>query len=233
MANDAALESVCTYLAEVGLQPPDRSWREQIKRLYRLVVDANRHTNLTRLTTFDDFLIKHVADSLLILSVLPELTIDRLDIADVGCGAGFPGLPLALTFDQCTVTEIDSTAKKTAFVQSAVSALSLGNCRVINGRARELSRQDAWRDRFDVVVVRAVKDMAYVIRECRRLLHPETGRLVAYKTPAGIQQEFGAAEREAVRHGFRLDASPTFTLPDGAGERRFITASPARLHRCP
>ena len=190
--------------------------------LFALLSEVNAHTNLTRIATEPEFEIKHVADSLAIVKILPEIAERPWRVADVGCGAGFPSLVLAAAFPQLEVTAIDSTHKKVAFVAEAAQKLGLSNVTAVAGRAVELARKPEFQERFDLVTARAVAAVGKLFPECRRMIAPH-GRMVFYKTP---QQ---AAELDAMTgcRGFGWRVSPEFELPENSGARLFIVGERA------
>ena len=198
---------------------PER-FSELCGRFFELLSEANSRMNLTRITTREDFDLKHVADSLAVVRFFPELAHQRLRVADIGCGAGFPSVVLAAAFPQLQITAIDSTRKKVAFVGEAARALGLRNLRAVAGRAVELARQTQFRDAFDVVTARAVATAEKLLRECRNM-PVRGGRFILYKTPVQT------AELEAVadKREFRWEAGPEFELPGGAGTRIFLVGT--------
>lgn len=185
--------------------------------LFSLLSEVNAHTNLTRITTEAEFAIKHVADSLAIVKILPGIAEKPWRVADVGCGAGFPSLVLAAAFPQLEVTAIDSTHKKVAFVAEAARKLGLSNLTAVAGRAVELARKPEFQERFDLVTARAVAAVKKLFPECRRMIAPG-GRMVFYKTP---QQAAELDEMTGCR-GFDWRVSPEFELPENSGARLFI-----------
>ncbi len=206
------------YLSHLDITPaPD--FVAGIDTFYDILSTANSRTNLTRITDREDFQTKHVADSLLGAVVLPNLQTEELSVADVGCGGGFPGIPLALAFPNLEVTEIDSTGKKIACVKKFIKALKL-NGRAVQGRARELSRQPEHRHQYDVVTARAVSETPKLITECRHLLKPG-GILLAYKTPEQLADERQLVTREVGKRGFTATASAIYQLPEDLGKRQF------------
>ena len=186
-------------------------------RLFDLLCEVNAHTNLTRITTRSEFEIKHVADSLAIAKILPEIAGSPWRVADVGCGAGFPSLVLAAAFPQLEVTAIDSTHKKVAFVAESARQLGLANLTAVAGRAIELSRKPEYSERFDLVTARAVAAVGKLFPECRRMIAPH-GRMVFYKTP----QQAAELDGFSGGGGFAWHVSPEFELPENAGSRLFI-----------
>ena len=123
-----------------GLHDPE-GFVAGVDKLYELVIETNKTMNLTRIVEPEEFRIKHVADSLAIAREFPEFASEYLKVADIGCGAGFPSLVLAMAFPNLKVTPIDSTGKKAAFVDHTAQALGLRNVNVVNGRSCELNRR--------------------------------------------------------------------------------------------
>lgn len=193
-----------------------------MRRLCADLRAANARTNLTRLTDEEAFWALHVADSLLVGRVAGELLTEPLTVADVGCGGGFPLLPLAWANPRLAAVGIEPRRKKADFVAAEASALGLDNVSVVPLQAREAGRDAAHRGRYDAVCLRAVGPAARLIRHCRTLLRITAGaRMIFYKTPAGVKSELKAAEGEARAHGLSASVSPVLALPDGQ-QRQFI-----------
>ena len=134
-------------------------------------------------------------------------------MADLGCGAGFPTLILALAFPGLELTAIDGTLKKLRFVESAAGMLGLRNVRVVHGRIEELNRQADFRRRFDLVTARAVAASPELARKASGFPR-KGGRFVFYKTP-------GQAAEEMPLLGERWRTTPEFELP-GCGARVLV-----------
>ena len=209
--------SVIEYASSCGVEDPER-FGKLCERFFELVTTANARINLTRITSRAEFDLKHVADSLSLLRAFPELAKKKLRLADVGCGAGFPSVILAAACPRWSVTAIDSTQKKIAFVAEAANELELDNLLPTAGRAVELAHKLEFRERFDVVTARAVATAEKLFRECRRMVAPG-GRFILYKTP-GQMEELDALASE---RGFVWRALPPFELPENAGTRLFLT----------
>ena len=107
---------------------------QQLDLFYELLVEKNKVMNLTAITEFDDVLVKHFADSLSICTVLPS---DVKTVCDLGTGAGFPGIPMAIAYPEISFTLIDSLNKRIKFLQEVVDALGLTNVTLVHeiGRA--------------------------------------------------------------------------------------------------
>ena len=184
---------------------------------------ANRTLNLTRITSREDFWIKHVADSLSLGLALPTVLRQPAAVADIGFGAGFPLLPLAWANPALEITGFEAKQKKALFVREEAVKLGLANVRIVSQQAREAARSQAYAGAFDIVVARAVKDGPYMVRHCRQFLRPSRpSALVLYKTPATVQQELDKTKREAARYELHVHVSQEITLPYKAGTRQFI-----------
>jgi len=212
---------IVDFLSSCGLHDLTQE-RLAVLETFRVHLEqVNAKTNLTRVTAPRDFWAKHVADSLSIAAVLPEFSGEQLSVADVGCGGGFPLLPLAWAFPQLRLVGIDSKHRKIDFVNDCCRIFGWQHCSAFAYQAREAARQAALKASFDVVVSRAMSDCARVFRECRGLLKPATGRVILYKTPTALQDEGALARREAAKFGFRFDSTGALSLPAEAGQRQF------------
>lgn len=141
--------------ASLGWQPQSR-W-PQFQRLYEFILAGNQRFNLTRITAPLDFVEKHLWDSLagLFLSpIIPQLS--QAKVIDIGTGAGFPGLPTAIAFPDWSLTLLDSTRKKTQFIDALLSALEISNAKTWTGRAEILSGDRQHRGHYDLALIRAV-----------------------------------------------------------------------------
>lgn len=161
----------------------------------------NQRANLTAITAPEEIQTKHFLDSLTCLLAFPGAEpspeearkrglIERLrrgaglSCIDVGSGAGFPGLPLKICLPEMSLTLVDSVGKKANFLSHVVTLLKLEGARVINARAEELAHLPEERERYDVVVARAVSRLAVVAELCLpfcrvggRVIAPKKGDL--------------------------------------------------------
>ncbi|HEX6267842.1 MAG TPA: 16S rRNA (guanine(527)-N(7))-methyltransferase RsmG [Burkholderiales bacterium] len=157
--------------------------REQLLRYLELLAKWNRTYNLTAIRDPLEMVSHHVLDS---LAVMPHLPVpDDGTLADVGSGAGLPGIPLAIARPQWQVTLNDASQKRTAFLRQAAMELALGNVAVHEGRA------EAWRPaaRFAVVISRAFAQLTRFIASCRHLVRP--GGVLAAMTGAAPGEDCG------------------------------------------
>jgi 16S rRNA (guanine527-N7)-methyltransferase len=153
-------------LAEIWLSTinwqPDNQQQEQFQQLYEEIVTGNRQLNLTRITEPNEFWEKHLWDSLAGLKGL-ELAkeiakAENLSIIDIGTGAGFPGIPVAIAFPFWTVTLLDSTRKKINFLEDLIPKLSLKNTKTLIGRVEEIGQNSFHRQTYDIALIRAVSE---------------------------------------------------------------------------
>ncbi len=208
------------FAERCGVPEPAR-FVARTEELRQLLEEANRTTNLTRIIEPEDFMVKHVADSLSIALFFPELTRDKLLLADIGCGAGFPSLVLALAFPNLRLSAIDSAGKKVRFVESAAAALGLHNVRAIHGRSRELNFQSDYKHHFDVVTARAVSTAWTVIQDARDFPN-RNGRFILYKTPDQLATDLVEVRKMDAKSNRKWLTTEPFLLTEAAGMRQFL-----------
>jgi 16S rRNA (guanine527-N7)-methyltransferase len=213
MTRDAELELLAAGATEMGFALDAR----QSERLLRLVDElesANAQFNLTAIRDRPGMLRKHVFDS---LSLQPYLRGARL--ADVGTGAGFPGLPLAVVNPERRFSLIEATGKKARFVVQTAERIGCGNVEVVNARAETYRPIEL----FDTVMARALSSLADFVAYAGHLCTPE-GRLLAMKgkRPDG--------EMSALPKSFRVVAVHRLKLPGLDDERHLVELSPARRY---
>jgi 16S rRNA (guanine527-N7)-methyltransferase len=179
----------------------------------------NEKINLTALTEDKDILIKHFYDSVLGLKVGKWTGQER--VLDLGTGAGFPGVPLQIVSPSLSVVLVDSLQKRVKFLQHLLSVLALDGTEAIHGRAEELGREPKLRDKFDIVVSRAVARLAVLTEYCLPFVKPG-GVFLAYKGLDG-QKECVEADSAIKKLGGKLLKVETFSLPEEMGTRTIIS----------
>ena len=135
---------------------PNEIQEQLFQQVYRGVLAGNQVQNLTRITEPADFWEKHLWDSLSGIVGMEDILERKLQVIDIGTGAGFPGIPLAIAFPHWNVTLLDSTRKKVNFVNDLIDKLKLDNATGIVARAESLGRIPGDRASYDLALVRAV-----------------------------------------------------------------------------
>lgn len=188
------------------------------------LLDWNTRMNLTAVREPRDIAIKHIIDSMTCLRVVPFP--QGVSVLDVGTGAGFPGLVLSALRRDLNVTLLDSTRKKLSFVEHMVRELGLTRTSVVFGRAEEIARTPEHREKYDVVVARAVAPMRILAELCLPFTRPG-GHFLAMKGPS-LSDEMRNAERTITVLGGQTREPVLFTLPFGGGERAIVPIAKAK-----
>jgi len=144
-----------------------------------LVLERNEKINLTTISEPDLFIEKHLIDSSACFG-WPEIKAANR-IVDIGTGAGFPGVPLAVLYPEKEFTLIDSLGKRIEFLRDALSELGITNVTLIKSRAEDAGRDKDIRERFDLCLCRAVGSLAVISEYCLPLVKPG-GCMYAWKT---------------------------------------------------
>jgi len=163
----------------------------QFEQLGDMLLDWNQRMNLTSITAPNDIVVKHFLDSLTLTTVVPQF--DGLRLIDVGTGAGFPGLALAIAFPALEVTLLDSTAKKLRFIQSVREELQLKNVRTMHARAEDAGRDKGHRASYDIAVARAVARLPVLMEYLLPLAKPE-GQVIAMQGMTAYDDANSAAK---------------------------------------
>ncbi|MBF2064736.1 MAG: 16S rRNA (guanine(527)-N(7))-methyltransferase RsmG [Calothrix sp. C42_A2020_038] len=158
---------------------PTPQQQSLFQRLYELILAGNRQLNLTRITEPEEFWEKHLWDCLRGIKQFLG-TSKKLVVIDIGTGAGFPGIPTAITVANCTVDLLDSTQKKITFIEKTLTELNVNNIRTITGRAEEIGQMRLHREKYDVALIRAVAAVT-VCAEYALPLLKQNGLAVIYR----------------------------------------------------
>ena len=176
------------------------------------MLEENEKYNLTAITEINKIILNHYADCAALAAVIPK----GKTVADIGCGAGFPTLPIAILREDLTVTAIDSTAKRVAYVEATARLLGLDNVRCVTMRAEDGGNMPEFREKFDIATARAVAEMR-VLAELTLPYVKVGGKLMAMK---GKNAEFelqGAKKAIALLGGRGVECKE-IALTDGNGE---------------
>ncbi len=149
--------------------------KEKFDLYKEIVLEENKKFNLTAITEDSAFNEKHFYDSLLPTEVVD---FNYKKVLDIGSGAGFPGMPLAITYDNSDFTLLETTGKKCVFLRNTTEKLGLKNVNVLEKRAEDINQEE--RESFDIVVSRAVSDLQILLEISIPYLKVG-GILIAYK----------------------------------------------------
>jgi 16S rRNA (guanine527-N7)-methyltransferase len=207
---------------------------DRFEAYYRHLVEWNARINLTAITGHGEVRVLHFLDSLSVACALPRERLDDRKLIDVGSGAGFPGVPLAIAFPRLRVTLLEATGKKVAFLDDLVAALGLENATTLQGRAEELGQREEYRERYDLAVARAVAGMRTLVEYALPFVRVN-GIFIASKG-AEAAEETEAAAGAIRRLGGELRqlvpiVLPTLDEPRGLAVIEKVALTPARYPR--
>lgn len=174
------------------------------------LAEYNQKVNLTAITDPEGILVKHFEDSLALLPYLPEEK--TISLADVGTGAGFPGVVLLIARPDLSLTLIEATEKKLRFLELLLSHLSL-SAQLCHRRAEEAGRDPAFREAFDAVSARAVASLPVLSEYCLPLVKPG-GRFLAMKSMLA-QKELADSRRAIALLGAETEKQIDYRLSNG------------------
>jgi 16S rRNA (guanine527-N7)-methyltransferase len=204
---------------------------------YEELVAWNRRVNLTTIIGYQEVQTVHFLDSLTCLLAFPGWKdAQQVRAIDIGAGGGFPGLPLKIVWPALQLSLLEATGKKAAFLEHLIGRLSLKDVTVIHGRAEELAHEEGQREAYDLVLARAVAEMA-TLAELTLPFCLVGGRVVAPKGE-DVGEEVEAAGRAITLLGGRLRQVMPVVLSPFLGPRTLVVLekvapAPAKYPRRP
>ncbi len=193
----------------------------QLLQFLDLFEEWNQKLNLTSTKDRHELEVKHVQDSLALLEIF-ELE-EGQRVLDLGSGGGFPGIPLAIMAPETEFVLVDSTEKKMRAVQAIANELGLSNVQTVVGRAEELAHQPLYRERFGLVVSRAVAALPTLLEFAAGFVCVH-GVFVAYKS-GDYEAELEQSAHAIKTLGFSFEGPIEYELSDGMGSRSFLIFS--------
>lgn len=178
---------------------------DSLYALTERMLTVNEYMNLTAITDIDEIILKHYVDSLMISKYIPTGT----SVIDVGCGAGFPSLPLAIARPDLKITALDSTAKRINYIIETAGMLGITNITAIAARAEEAANEPSHRENFDIACARAVARLNVLCELCIPFVKVG-GSFVAMK--ANAAEELAEAEKAFAKLGGELVSADKFEL---------------------
>ncbi len=189
---------------------------ENFKIYMELLLEWNEKINLTAITDENDIVLKHFVDSLTIKKYISE----NEKIIDIGTGAGFPGIPLAIMNKYNEITLMDSLNKRIVFLNDVIDKLKLNNVKAIHSRAEELARNKNHREKYDVAVSRAVANLSTLVEYMLPFVRIG-GKCICMKGP-NIEEELKNAKKAIKELGGEVIKIENFKLPESDNERNIV-----------
>lgn len=198
----------------------------QLLQLRHELLDWNTRLNLTAITDPEEVLLKHILDSLSLLEVYHA---HQARVLDIGSGAGFPGLPLAIARPDWEIVLLEGTGKKVHFQQHIIQLLALPNVEALHGRAEELAHRAEYRACFDLITARAVAALPRLLEYAAPFVRP--GGQILLHRKGDLPEELAEGKRAAQMLGLTLHANLPVMLPGLDDGRRLLVWQQTRL--CP
>lgn len=206
--------------AETGITITEKQL-DQFEKFFHMVLETNKSYNLTAIIDEKEFAVKHLIDSLTCFKAV-DFKINAA-VLDVGAGAGFPGIPLVIFRSDLALTMLETTEKRVKFLKKAISGLGLNNVEAVHTRAEDFGRKKFFRDKYDIVVSRAVAPLSVLAEYCLPPLR-EGGVFIAMKGPK-IQEEVKATQNALFVLGGAVKDIVDIQLPVTGDERKLVVIS--------
>lgn len=207
------MKDILKRLFDENSIPYDKTMIDRFSIYKNLLVEWNSRFNLTAITDDEGIALKHFVDSLSIAGHLEN----RESLADVGAGAGFPGIPLKIAGFGGKVVLMDSLGKRIKFLDTVISELGLGKCEAVHIRAEDAGR-GIFREKFDAATARAVASLPVLSEYCLPLVKPG-GIFIAMKGPEA-DEEVKSAGNAVKKLGGMIKES--YKLEIGDNERTIV-----------
>lgn len=200
-----------------GLQL-DETMCSQFEKYFDLLIDWNQRMNLTTITEKNEVIQKHFIDSVLLLTKYDSAKFENVNIIDVGTGAGFPGIPLAIMLPNTNFVLIDSLEKRILFLKTVLEELGLSNVTLYHGRAEDYGKDTSFREQFDYCVSRAVASLPILLEYCSPFIKVD-GSLLLYKSKKADQE---IQDSKHALDELNCEVDDICTLSDSEDYKRYI-----------
>lgn len=207
-------EEFIKEVKKIGIELTDEQLN-QFEIYANFLIEYNKHTNLTAITNMEDIYLKHFYDSITIIKSIDLINLKN--VLDIGTGAGFPGMVIAILNKNINVTLLDSNNKKTTFLNELKNKLNVNNVEVVNTRAEEYVKIK--RNSYDLVTSRAVANL-YTLGEISIPLVKINGYFIALK--GDIEEELKLSKTHIKDLGGVVENVISFKLPKEESIRNII-----------
>lgn len=210
-------ELLINGLKELGLSVTD-SQIDKFNLYYEMLIETNKVMNLTSITEYEQVIIKHFIDSLLVVNVY-DIN-ESKNMIDVGTGAGFPGIPIKIMYPEINVTLLDSLNKRLKFLNNVIEKLELKNISTIHGRAEDIAHKKEYREKYDLCVSRAVANLSTLSEYCVPFIK-NNGKFISYKSSISSDEIIESKKAISVLGG-KITKEETVHLPYSDMDRIFV-----------
>lgn len=212
---DVFKELMCSHGEQIDIEFDDKQLN-QFYEYMNLLLEWNEKINLTAITAPEEIILKHFIDSLTINRYIEQ----NRSIADVGTGAGFPGIPLKIYRPDLKVTLVDSLNKRINFLNEVIYKLNLKDINTVHSRIEDFGKDKKYREKFDYVTARAVANLA-TLSEYLIPISKIEGKCICMKGN-DIKEEIDCSKNAINLLGGKVDKIDCFELPNSDISRNII-----------
>ncbi len=207
---------------------------EKFNKFVEILQRENEKLNLTRILNTDEIKVRHFEDSLIISDRLKDIQTrcqTSPKLVDIGSGAGFPALALAIVLPGWQIVSIEATGKKAEFQQMVAKELALDNTKIVHGRAEILGQNKEYRQKFDVATTRAVGHLA-IIAELAVPMLKIGGEFFAWKGPK-VETELDKGQKKLTTLGCNQLRQEKYILPNDEQESDYRLIQATKISNTP
>lgn len=209
MEKEQFLSAITEYSSSINVMLSEEQ-KEMFYEYMNILLDWNQKINLTTIIEPEDIIIKHFIDSLTVLKYIKN---EKINVIDIGTGAGFPGIPIKIANESNNVTLLDSLNKRVVFLDNVINELKLKDIVAVHARAEEYIKKEK-REIYDIAVSRAVANMSTLLEYLLPYLKIN-GICVCMKGP-NIEEELENSKKALNILGGKIIKIDSFNLPDGS-----------------
>ena len=206
-------------MREYGKEISIEFTEEQLDKFYKymnFLLEWNEKINLTAIIDPKEVILKHFIDSLTVLKYIKE----EQKIIDVGTGAGFPGIPIKILREDAKITLLDSLNKRIKFLDETIQLLKLKNIKTIHSRVEDLGKNKEYREKFDIVISRAVANLSTLSEYMIPLVKVE-GKCICMKG-SDVKEEVEKSKHAINLLGGKIERIDNLILPKSDNKRNII-----------